>query len=68
MTPESEIYTPTGRAYRGRIDDLYEAIGQNHRTADHHDLREALNAVLAGRPVTTAVTKAIGCFIERNVK
>ena len=68
VTPEAAIYTPAGRAYRGRIDDLYEAIGQSRRTADHPDLRNALDAVLAGRPVTPAVTKAIGCFIERNVK
>ena len=68
VTPEAAIYTPAGRAYRGRIDDLYEVIGQSRRTADHHDLRDALDAVLAGRPVTTAVTKAIGCFIERNIK
>jgi hypothetical protein len=68
VTPEAAVYTPAGRVYRGRIDDLYEVIGQSRRTADHHDLRDALDAVLGGRPVTTPVTKAIGCFIERTIK
>lgn len=68
VTPEAAVYTQAGRAYRGRIDDLYEVIGQSRRTADHHDLRDALDAVLAGRPVAAAETKAIGCFIERNLK
>jgi hypothetical protein len=67
VTPEAAVYTSAGRAYRGRIDDLYEVIGQSRRTADHHDLREALDAVIAGKPVTTPVTKAIGCFIERTI-
>jgi hypothetical protein len=68
VTPEVAIYTHAGRAYRGRIDDQYEVIGQSRRTAVHHDLRDALDAVLAGRTVPAAETKAIGCFIERNIK
>jgi hypothetical protein len=28
-----------------------------------HDLEDALNSVLAGRPVRTAVTRAVGCSI-----
>jgi len=68
VTPEAAVYTPAGRVYRGRIDDLYQAIGEGRRTAEHHDLRDALDAVLAGRRVAVAETKAIGCFIERAVK
>jgi hypothetical protein len=68
VTPEAVVYTHTGRVYRGRIDDLYEAIGQNRQTAAHHDLRDALDAVLAGKPVATAETKPVGCFIERTNK
>jgi len=68
VTPEAAVYTPAGRVYRGRIDDLYQAIGEGRRAAEHHDLRDALDAVLAGRPVAVAETKAIGCFIERTVK
>jgi len=68
VTPEAAVYTSAGRVYRGRIDDLYQAIGEGRRAAEHHDLRDALDAVIAGRPVAAAETKAIGCFIERTVK
>lgn len=65
VTPEAFVYTPAGRAYRGRIDDLYVSIGQARPQARHHDLRDALDAVLAGRVVATPETSAVGCYIER---
>jgi hypothetical protein len=65
ITPEAFVYTSAGRAYRGRIDDLYVTIGKSRQQAQHHDLRDALDAVLAGRPVATAETSAVGCYIER---
>jgi hypothetical protein len=65
VTPEAAIYTAAGRQYRGRIDDLYVSIGKSRREALHHDLRDALDAVLAGRAVATPQTDAVGCFIER---
>lgn len=68
VTPEAVIYTHAGRGYRGRIDDLYEAIGQSRPAAEHHDLRDALDAVLAGKTVATPETKPVGCFIERTIK
>jgi hypothetical protein len=68
VTPEAAVYTPAGRAYRGRIDDLYLTIGQSRREATTHDLRDALDALLAGRPLARAETTAIGCFVERMQK
>jgi len=65
ITPEAAIYTSSGRVYRGRIDDLYVSIGKSRREALHHDVREALDAILAGRSVATPQTDAVGCFIER---
>jgi hypothetical protein len=65
ITPEAAIYTPSGRVYRGRIDDLYVSIGKSRREAIHHDVRDALDAILAGRSVATPQTDAVGCFIER---
>jgi protein-disulfide isomerase len=66
VTPEVAIFTRTGRVYRGRIDDLYVSLGQSRREPTRHDLRDALDAVLAGRPVAQPETRAIGCFIERK--
>jgi thiol-disulfide isomerase/thioredoxin len=65
ITPEAFVYTPAGRAYHGRIDDLYISIGKSRPQAQRHDLRDALDAVLAGRPVATPATSAVGCYIER---
>jgi peroxiredoxin len=50
--------------YRGRIDDQY-AVGVQKAKATRRDLAEALEAVLAGQPVATAVTTAPGCPISR---
>jgi hypothetical protein len=68
VTPEAVVYTSAGRMYRGRIDDLYVAIGQSRRAATVHDLRDALDAVLVGKPVARAETRPVGCFVERPVK
>jgi len=64
VTPEAAVFAPNGKLlYRGRIDDLYFGLGQRRFTAATHDLREALDSVLSGKPVSTPRTKAIGCFI-----
>jgi hypothetical protein len=68
VTPEAVVYTSAGRVYRGRIDDLYVTIGQSRRAPTTHDLRDALDAVLAGKPVARAETPAVGCFVERTPK
>lgn len=64
VTPEAALIQPDGRiAYRGRIDNLYPDFGKKRRAATVHELRDALDAVLAGKPVVASRTKAIGCFI-----
>lgn len=46
--------------YQGRIDN-----SQNPRLVKRNDLRAALDELLAGKPVTTASTQAMGCLIKR---
>ncbi len=53
--------------YRGRIDDQY-AIGIHRPSSNRHDLLDALDAVLDGRPVATPRTDAVGCKIGRVAK
>jgi peroxiredoxin len=50
--------------YHGRIDDQY---GLNYRRAEpsRQDLRIALDELLAGKPITTAVTEVSGCVIGK---
>jgi hypothetical protein len=64
VTPQAVLSGASGRIeYRGRIDNRYEAFGQPRRVVTRHDLRDAIDAVLAGRPVRTPETTALGCFI-----
>src|SRR5215470_9214114 len=46
--------------YQGRIDN-----SQNPSLVKRNDLREALNEMLAGKPVSVADTRALGCMIKR---
>jgi len=63
-TPQAVVLAPDGKKlYIGRIDDLWSAPGKRRGEPTTHDLRAALDAVLAGQPVLTAETVAVGCFI-----
>jgi hypothetical protein len=64
VTPEAVILKPRGEiAYRGRIDNFYADFGKPRRVATEHDLRDALDAVLAGKPAPHPETKPVGCYI-----
>ena len=64
VTPEAVVIDAEGEQhYRGRINNRYVDFGQYRPEATVHDLRDALDAVLAGEPVAEPVTKAVGCFL-----
>jgi len=64
VTPEAVVFDRDGRrVYRGRIDDLYVDLGKERSGPTRRDLQEALSALLAGKPVPAATTRAIGCYI-----
>lgn len=64
VTPEVAVVDRAGAVrYRGRIDNKYVAIGRQRQTVTVHDLTDALDAVLAGRPVTVTDTQPVGCVI-----
>jgi peroxiredoxin/mono/diheme cytochrome c family protein len=50
--------------YRGRVDDQYN-VGISRTKATQNDLAAALDELLAGKPVSTPTTTAVGCFIGR---
>jgi peroxiredoxin/mono/diheme cytochrome c family protein len=52
--------------YRGRIDNAYSARLKRNPTVTSHDLRAALDDLLAGRDVKTPVTKPVGCPVARK--
>jgi peroxiredoxin len=53
--------------YRGRIDDQF-GVGFRRPRPTRNDLAEALDALLAGKPVTQARTPVAGCRIARVAK
>jgi peroxiredoxin len=60
-TPEAFLFDARRRlAYHGRIDDNWEDLSQVRR----HDLRLALETVLAGRQPDPPETGAVGCSIK----
>jgi hypothetical protein len=64
ITPQAFVIDRSGEIrYRGRIDNLYAAFGKTRQQVTSHDLRDALDAVLAGRKVLHPETEALGCFI-----
>lgn len=66
ITPEAVVVGKGGKVlYRGRIDNFYAALGKPRRQATEHDLRQALDEVLAGKPVTHPQTQAVGCYIPK---
>jgi len=61
-TPEVFVLDPKGNLlYHGRIDENQD----DPQGVKSPDLRNALDAVLSGRPVPAAETKAFGCTIKR---
>lgn len=61
FTPEVFLFDNSGTlVYHGRIDDSRE-VG----SVKSQDLRAALDAVLAGKPLAVSNTKAFGCTIKR---
>lgn len=61
-TPEMFVVDGTGRLrYHGRIDNSPELP-----RVKRHDLRAALDELLAGQPVSVTETRAFGCQIKRG--
>lgn len=66
-TPQAFLLGPDGKTrYQGRINNLFADYGTRRQSVTQHDLRQALDAVLAGKPVVQPVTEAIGCHIQTS--
>jgi mono/diheme cytochrome c family protein len=64
-TPEVAVVGPHGTLpYRGRIDDQYPGLGKKRVAPAERNLRDALDAIVAGTPVKTSRTAAVGCTIN----
>ncbi len=64
VTPQAVVIDRGGEIrYRGRIDNFYAAFGKPRQQVTEHDLRNAIDAVLAGRAAPKRETDAVGCYI-----
>lgn len=64
-TPEAAVFNAKGElVYHGRIDNLYEHIGQSRRAATTHELADAIEAASKGLKPPVSATDAVGCFIS----
>jgi peroxiredoxin len=60
-TPEAYVIDASGKlVYHGRIDNA-----QNPTNITSNDLRDALDAILAGKPIQKTTSVAFGCSIKR---
>jgi peroxiredoxin len=64
-TPEAFVLDRDGNVlYHGRIDDQF-GVGYQRQNEVVRDLANALDEILAGKPVTNPVTEPVGCLIGR---
>ena len=69
FTPHAAVLTDKRRVvYLGRINNFYADFGKPRRVITQHELRDALDAVLAGKKVVRSRTEAVGCFITPLAK
>lgn len=62
IVPQAVIADSKGQTvYRGRINDLYSPDGTRRLMATRHDLRNALEAFMANKPVSPAGGEPFGC-------
>lgn len=63
-TPEVVVLGPDGKQlYRGRVDDRFVDFGKTRFEPGENDLKEALDAILQGKPAPHPVTHVLGCAI-----
>lgn len=64
VSSEVAVFSKGARLhYRGRIDDLYAALGTPRPVVTSRDLRDALDALISGGGVRVPRTEAFGCFL-----
>jgi hypothetical protein len=50
--------------YRGRIDDRFVDFGKERKEPTTHELRDALEAIIAGKPLAVERSRAVGCSLR----
>ncbi len=68
ITPEVAVINQNTQEllYRGRIDNMYERVGERRRVVTSFELEEALQAIRNHKEVPIARTQATGCFLPKR--
>jgi thioredoxin-related protein len=65
VAPQAVLVDRRGQiVYSGRVDDQYVELGMKRRRPTTHDLINALDAFLVGKPATPSETQPVGCYID----
>ena len=65
ITPEAAVFDVTRRLiYHGRIDNLYENFSHARQSATTHELEDAIRSAISGKPLASASSPAVGCYIS----
>lgn len=69
VTPEAFVLDANRRVrYQGRLNDQFASRVQRRTRVTHTELTDAVEALLAGKPVLVAQSQAVGCPIARPEK
>ncbi len=64
LTPQTAVFNGQGKlVYSGRLNNQWADYGKRRVKATENNLRDTLDALLAGKPVPKDHTTAIGCYI-----
>ena len=67
--PEAFVIDAQGRvAYRGAIDDAYEAVGRRRPEVTRRWLADAIGAVVSGKRPPVAFAPPVGCRLELSAR
>lgn len=64
LTPEAAVFNHGKLFYHGRIDNLYVEFGRSRPAPTTHELIDAIQAAMAGKPVAANTVKGVGCYIS----
>lgn len=64
VTPQAAVFDGEGKlVYSGRLNNQWMDYGKRRAVATEHNLRDTLEALLAGKPVGKSRSSAVGCYI-----
>jgi thiol-disulfide isomerase/thioredoxin len=65
ITPEAAVFTPSGQlVYHGRIDNWFVDMTRARHAPTTHELADAIEAAVQGKPPAVSTAQAVGCYIS----